>query len=425
MIAILVTSPEAAADLRRRVGVEALADLCRVLVQPPDAVLEAEVSALLHGWDSQRDAWRAATRKNDPFGFGRRLVRGERGGRQSCAVVLAGDAGIRAVLTGVIETRRAWHRLGVLHLPSFRSTAMTVDYSGFISDGKPQTLERAGRFVTDFVRLGAVDAMHLRYVEAGSDWHRVVRDQARRRLLRFEVPSTHWIAQLVDSETGKRIEHGSGKTRHTHRRKDKKLDSHFGGDVAVEVVTARSQVDEFIRVAADIFQRTWHSSFGSGIHAGSRDYLCELADDGVLRAYVLRAGGRAIAYVMGDLQQGTYYLWDTAFLPEHAQLSPGTYLFRRALEELAGMGVARFDFGWGDFDYKRVLGAREVEDRDVHLYARRLIPSLAWAIGALVSRTEIRLKQLAKEHDLKNAAHRAWRRVKASLPGRRGPPAPE
>ncbi len=411
----LVTSSRGLALIERRVAPDALARFARVLVQSPNASLDPVVAAILNAWDVQRHRWGQATRRNNPHGFGRGMILNGQDAAQNCALVIEDDAEIRAVISGVIETRRMRYRLGVVHIPLFKLTEFTVDFTAFISDGKPETLQAARRCLAEFVNLGAVDAVQLRYVEADSEWRRVIEDRRETGLRYFEVPSTRWVAQILDPVTGQRIEHGSSKTRSTNRRKDKQLENHFQGRVEIKPVTTRADVDAFIPVVGEIFRQTWHAAFGPGIHDGLRDYFYELADDGVLRPYVLWADGKAIAYVMGDLYGGTYYLWDTAYLPEYAKLSAGTYLFRRVFEDLAAIGATRFDFGWGDFDYKKVLGGRQVEDRDIHLYAPRLLSAVACAVGGAISRTEIRLKHLAKSYDLKNAVHRYWRKAKALL----------
>lgn len=107
-----------------------------------------------------------------------------------------------------------------------------------------------------------------------------------------------WRTQILEPATGQRLKHHSSKTRSEFKRRDKKFVEAFGGDVQVEKITTASQVPGFIREASAIVDQSYHAGLGIGIRADDepmRNYLLELADEGTLRAYILRAGGRAIA----------------------------------------------------------------------------------------------------------------------------------
>lgn len=82
-----------------------------------------------------------------------------------------------------------------------------------------------------------------------------------------------------------------------------------------------------------------------------------LALDGS-RLDVLRAGdGSVVAAAFGFEDDEAYYLYNSAFDPAAAAVSPGIVLVDCLIGKAASDGRSRFDFLKGDEVYKRRLGA--------------------------------------------------------------------
>ncbi len=73
---------------------------------------------------------------------------------------------------------------------------------------------------------------------------------------------------------------------------------------------------------------------------------------GRFRAYWLRHRGRAIAYMLGFEDRGTYHAWNMAFDPEAAHFYPSRLLIHEILRDCHARGVKEFDFMRGEADYK-------------------------------------------------------------------------
>ncbi len=82
-------------------------------------------------------------------------------------------------------------------------------------------------------------------------------------------------------------------------------------------------------------------------------------------AYALRDGDRAVYVRVGALQD------------EWAPMRLGILVSETIMKQAHEAGVRKFDFGLGDYDYKRRLGARPVGlvDLDLPLSARGLLPA--------------------------------------------------
>lgn len=102
-------------------------------------------------------------------------------------------------------------------------------------------------------------------------------------------------------------------------------------------------------------------------HAGERDATLArfwgLARNGLLLAYVVRCGGRAVAVVSGTRSDHVWHVHNIFCRGEYARLSPGTGAIYLALQDVIGeLRLDSVDFGYGspghDFRSSHVLAPR-------------------------------------------------------------------
>ena len=112
---------------------------------------------------------------------------------------------------------------------------------------------------------------------------------------------------------------------------------------------------------------------------------------------------------MGDVQDGTFRLWATSFLPQHWALGPGVVLLWRVLDELAGRGVALFDFGFGEAEYKAMLGSERIEEGDWRIYAKGLRGRAACLSDRATGAADAFARRLLRSRNLVQRVKKAWR----------------
>ena len=81
---------------------------------------------------------------------------------------------------------------------------------------------------------------------------------------------------------------------------------------------------------------------------------------GWLRLDFLEIGGRPVASTFGFEQDNTFYLYNSAYEPDFARLSPGVVLVSRLVESAIDKELKWFDFLRGPERYKYQLGAQAV-----------------------------------------------------------------
>jgi len=152
------------------------------------------------------------------------------------------------------------------------------------------------------------------------------------------------------------------------------LDKRCDGDWEAVTCKAPDEVTRFLDEAIPVSALTFQYRL---THAGLSDrpklerQFALLADAGTWRGHLLRCKGRAVAFAVGYELGNTYYFSETGYDPDWAPAAVGKILLVTILQELIDQGtVRRFDFLFGDQDYKRRLANRAWVDSEYYLLPR-------------------------------------------------------
>lgn len=157
----------------------------------------------------------------------------------------------------------------------------------------------------------------------------------------------------------------SGKTRSTLRRKARKLSDEAGGSLEVSAHRTPAEVEAFLAEALPLSARTYQARLlDAGLPGDetSRRAMLAKAEAGQMRCFLLRAKGRAIAYLSLPVESETLVYAHLGYDTDWARLSPGTVLQMHALESLfAEQRFRWFDFTEGEGAHKELFGTGSVE----------------------------------------------------------------
>jgi hypothetical protein len=164
----------------------------------------------------------------------------------------------------------------------------------------------------------------------------------------------------------------TGKSRQNLRRSVKRFTERQQGATGVELLMAPADMPRFHREALAISEQTYqHKLLKSGLPSGPAfaAHLEKLAHEGRARGYLLRDGGRAVAYAWCSMSDDVLKYEIVGYLPECAELSPGTVLLHHIVEDAHQIPNCRFvDFGPGEAAYKSMFANRNVEYVDLYLF---------------------------------------------------------
>ncbi|MFO6430799.1 GNAT family N-acetyltransferase [Erythrobacter sp. W302b] len=189
-------------------------------------------------------------------------------------------------------------------------------------------------------RLAEITARYPGFIAGG-------RQDYRRHYIDMDQSFDDYMAQF------------SGKTRSTLRRKARKLADDAGGYTVTEHRTP-AEIEAFLAAALPLSARTYQARLldaGLPESPEARRAMLEAAEADRMRAFLLHAGGQAVAYLSLPLAGQTLVYAYLGYDPDWARLSVGTVLQMDALERLfAEQRYRWFDFTEGDGAHKQMFG---------------------------------------------------------------------
>jgi hypothetical protein len=318
----------------------------------------------------------------------------------------------RGLLVARLRKLRVPIRVGYLDLRApMTLSCLEVVFGGLITDETVDARIAVRRHLASCLHDGIADCISVHHVPSG---HALSEDllhgfpRSQRGVVHRQI---HWFARLRDPHTASPLALRSPKTERRLAGYDRRLRRHFEDDVSVALVTQAGELGDFLRCASQITGRTYQKSLGVGVDDSPRwrGLLELLSELGSLRAYVLRARGEAIAYLVAAFREGQSTLLAQSFLPEHRELKPGNFLLRRALEATIAEGGRSFDFGFGDSVQKQRFGTVSREEVTFTFYASGLRARSTRALESGAHWSAQRMSGMLRRIGAFDRVKRAWR----------------
>ena len=293
----------------------------------------------------------------------------------------------KGILIGRLSIRRPLVRIGKWRFPMPRLRTLNITEGGLKTLTGETALQQA-EYLRQLLADGAIDCISIHRIPLDSEIGRILANGLRYPGDGNPIVTGHWFTELNDS-SGSPVVTNSAKTRSAFRRMDRKLCKFFDNQVQIRDFRRREQVADFIKAAARIGECSYQHGIGVGVQDNSwwSKLLGLHAENGNLRAYLLEANGKPIAYAVGSLWGNTYTGLATSYMPEYRSVSPGTYLLRRMIEQFQQEGIRWFDYGVGDYGYKEIYGTFRREDATLNLYAKSPAARFAGALDTIAMKT--------------------------------------
>ena len=187
-------------------------------------------------------------------------------------------------------------------------------------------------------------------------------DHADRRGLAFTLEQEETAAVMPLPASWEEYEASLiSKERHELRRKRRRLGREYP-DAIVRTATEESldvDLKTFVEMHRGAEGHKGHfmkPEIATFFERVARSFIAE----GWLRLDLLEVGSRAIASTFSFVYDGTFYLYNSAYEPDAARLSPGLVLVSHLVERSIDEGLEVFDFLRGPERYKYQLGGQAV-----------------------------------------------------------------
>jgi len=322
-----------------------------------------------------------------------------------------GRLGNHALVVGMRRREPIHCRVGYVGLRTPALRRLDVVLGGLIHDGS----EASGRVLLDHLRHllegGEVELLVVHHLPTSDPLWNALRRGLGRTGPAVYRPSLTRVADLLDAEGAPALRH-SARTEATWRRKDRRIREWFSGDLRIEVIDTPAGAQPFVASAAAVCARGYQGALGVGIRDDEtwRRRIGCMAAMGALKAFLLLGRSEPIAYLVGPLLGRSFRLDATAFDPAYRELSPGEYLLRHVMRQLAAEGVAEFDFGYGDMGYKRMHATRSFPEATLRLYGPGARARLARAMDLGILRLSEGTRATLHRLGAFEAVRKLWRR---------------
>lgn len=134
-----------------------------------------------------------------------------------------------------------------------------------------------------------------------------------------------------------------------------------------------------------------------------RDANRQFLEQGQLRLQWSEIDGRAIAFDSGYVADNGVFVYQTAFDPRWAEISPGRLHLYASIAKAIDKGYAFVDLLRGDEPYKRHLRATPTPLLELRLTAQRVRPRIGYRLWQFRRQAKAGVRLLLKE---KKIAHR-------------------
>jgi Acetyltransferase (GNAT) domain len=318
-----------------------------------------------------------------------------------------------AILVGRIDIGHISCRLGYLRL-NLPARILCFVYGALRGNPSRENCDLIVSSVLQSLSVGEADVAYMNFLREESE----LCSLAKKRpgvLSRdyLHVTQQHFAAALPASidEFYRGL---SPQARSGIRRKAKKLDEQFRGEVAIRCFREVSEIEELAvdaeRLASKSYQRGLRVGFFDS--PATRQHLRMKAERGWLRGYILYLRGVPCAFWIGDVNKDTFGSDYLAFDPAFGKHSPGMYLIMKVIEGFCGENreqVTSVDFAPGHAQYKEVLSTEEWLESSVYIFAPTFKGISFNLVRTLIGGTEQTVKKALVRTRLLQKVRKAWR----------------
>jgi len=330
------------------------------------------------------------------------------------------DGSPAAMIIGRIEEYKIKLKFGYLSISCPRSRCLRVVYGGIL--GQPDA-EFCSLMVGELMKQlhqRQFDIVSFNHLKTNNSFYQAVRNMPGFFTRdHFPIINEHWRMVVPEKIEQFYSSHSRGH-RHNLRRAVRKFEEECTGESKLINYTATSDVDDFIRIAADISSKTYQSKLGAGLvnDEKTRSRLVAMAVKGWFRGHILFSGNVPCAFQLALHYRRAYYMVSIGYDPALSSYKPGLILFLKVLESLcADPSTDVVDFYFGDAEYKQRYGTEHWPEAWVHMFAPRPCPILINTMRSFASGVNAGLKYVVNIFGSANRIKHKWRHLLQSRNG--------
>ncbi len=342
------------------------------------------------------------------------VIKASGGDAQPYIILMKQNGHPAAMVIGRVEKHTVKLRLGYKTLLSPTLRCLTVVYGGVLGQPKSDLCSLLIGELLKELQRGEAEMIYFNHLRIDCQLYQFARKMpgilGRDYFSKIEP---HWTMS-VPREMEVFYNSCGKSSRKQFKKCIKRIEKEFPGQLRRVSYTREDQLDEAIRIAAQISSKTYQRALGSGFvdDARTRTLFATAARKGWLRLYVLFIDDEACAFELWLQYGNVYFGHGIGFDPKWRRWRIGTVLFLQTIEQLANdREVDTIDFGFGDAEYKRSYGNEHWNEASVYIFAPRLYPIFVNLVRTLMMGLSIAVEFIIKRFGFLGWVKRQWRNV--------------
>jgi hypothetical protein len=284
-----------------------------------------------------------------------------------------------AMIIGRIEKYKINLKLGYISIPCPRSRCYRVVYGGILGQPDDELCSLLVGELTKQMRQRQFDMISFNHLKTNTPFYQTIR-KIPGFFTRDHSPiiNEHWHMTVPDNIKQFYSAHSHGH-RHNLRRAIRKFEEECYGKSKLVNYSSAGDVDNFLKVAADISSKTYQNRLGVGLvnDEKTKSRLLAEAAKGWFRGHILYSGDIPCAFQLSLQYRNIYYMENIGYDPALSSCKPGLILFLKVLESLcADPSIDVIDFYFGDAEYKHRYGTEHWPEAWIYMFAPRPCPIL-------------------------------------------------
>ncbi len=329
-----------------------------------------------------------------------------------CVLLLEYEACPVGMIIGRAEKHQLPLRLGYKSLFKLTLRCFSVVYGGILGQPEGGHCSLLIGALCDQLRSGEVDVVYFNHLRTGTGLHEAVR-KTPGFFTRGHLPrvNKHWRMPMPDNMEQFYAACSRGH-RGSLRRGVRKFEREYPGQHNHIQYTSEDEVDDFVRIAAEISSKTYQHALGAGLvnDEQTRSRIRTAAKHGWFHGDILFAGDEPCAFQLGLRYKQVYYLVNLGSAPALNRHRVGTNLFLKVLESLCeDPSIHTFDFYFGDAEYKRRYGIENWSEVCIYIFAPRVFPISVNALRCAVAGANASLAYVVNKVGFVDWTKRRWR----------------
>ena len=290
------------------------------------------------------------------------------------------------LLIGNILENDYQFKIGYKSILKIKTNYLEIMYGGILGDQSPAVCRETVYFIKNILTKEKIDYVFFRHLDINSNLYKAIKKFGGILSTgRFDVANPHLYMDIPESYE-KFLKTLKLNERKNIKRYARKLESDLIGKIEIKFYQSLEDIDRIMEDVEEIATKTYQSKLGVTMinDRDTRKRIQFELQNSRLLVWVLYIEEKPVSYWTGLLYKKSILGSTMGYLQEYSQYRPGLYLMVKMIAYFCGSDrFCKFDFGFGDADYKREYASTVSIESNAFIYSLTLKGFLFNILGTI------------------------------------------